>query len=464
MRKYLFPPLLFIFLAACSGNSSKDKKNKPNPPDQDSIPAAPEYSDQELLKKVQEDVLHYFWDDAETNSKLARERYETDNPNYQAHTVTVGGSGFGLMTLLVGIENGYLPREKAVPRLITALNFLKNADRFHGAWPHWLDGNTGKVKPFGPDDDGADLVETAFLVEGLICVREYFKDSSDNQEQTLAKLADTLWKGVEWDWFTQGEEEGLYWHWSPHYNFQKNMKLQGYDETLITYILAAASPEHAISKEVYQNGWARRGQIKSSNSQYDIPTIVAHNGQNGHVGPMFWSQYSFIGLDPRGLSDDYVDYGKATTNHAKIMYEYAIDNPHDYSGYGPNSWGLTASYTRNKDGSTGYAAHSPNNDTGVISPTAALSDMPYTPKKSRKVLRFLYHEKKEKLIGTSGPYDAYSLGHNWVTPRYLAIDQGTIAPMIENYKSGFLWELFMNAPDIREGLKKLGFHSSQHGF
>ena len=444
----------------CSNDSNWDPNdtliNNPQEP-------ATVYTDAQIVQMTQKDALKYFWDFAQTNSKLARERYHTDDPSNDANIVTTGGSGFGLMTILVGIKNGYVPQPEAVSRLSTALDFLQNANRFHGAWPHWINGTNGSVIPFGTKDNGGDLVETAFLAQGLICVREYFKSSTNPAEIALSQKADDLWKGIEWNWYTQGQD-ALYWHWSPNYNFEMNMKLQGFDETLITYVLAAASPNYSINKSVYQNGWARNGAIKSSGSQFGIPLVVNHNGASGTVGPMFWSHYSFLGLNPRGLYDEYVNYGDATTNHAKIMYQYCVTNPKGFSGYNSKSWGLTASYSRNADGTTGYSAHQPNNDLGVISPTAAISDMPYTPTESMDFLRFLYNENYSKYVGVAGPYDAYSLQYNWVTPRYLAIDQGTIAPMIENHKTQFLWNLFMNAPDIRQGLLKLGFHSTTYGF
>lgn len=462
MSKQIFIAVLTMLFLACS-----NKKEKPVQQPSDGSLQENETghyaTDEELLDAIQRDVLHYFWEYAEENSGLARERYHTDEPEVDKNKVTTGGSGFGLMTLLVAIENGHLDRGEAVDRLKKGLSFLKNADRFHGAWPHWLNGATGKVIPFGEDtmDDGADIVETAFLVQGLIAVREYFKESADEQEKGLAELADELWKGVEWNWFTQGEKV-LYWHWSPRHGFGMNHAIHGFDETFITYILAAASPQYSISKEVYEEGWARGGAITASTTAYDIPTVVAHNVRAGGVGPMFWSHYSFLGLDPRGLKDEYADYGEVTKNHARIMYAYALDNPLDWVGYGEKNWGLTASYTRNEDGSTGYAAHSPDNDHGVISPTAAFSSIVYLPEESLKVMRFVYEEKKDELVGKMGPYDAYSLHYDWVTPRYLAIDQGTISPMIENYKNEFLWKLFMNAPEIQEGLKKLGFTSDRY--
>lgn len=451
---------LFIILTFCISCSSCDKKNDD---DGTTTPVEEPLTDEQLLDLAQKDALKYFWEYAEPNSKLARERYHTDNPSVDANVVTTGGSGFGLMTILVGIERGFVPRGEAVARLQTSLDFLENADRFHGAWPHWMNGTNGNVVPFGTVDNGGDLVETSFLCQALICVREYFKDGT-TEEQALAQQADELWKGVEWDWYTKGGENALYWHWSPEYEWQINFKLEGYNECLITYIMAAASPTHPVGAAAYHEAWARDGAIVHGGNRYGIPVIFNYNGSPGNVGPMFWAHYSYLGLDPRGLSDQYANYWDLVVNHAKIQYQYCVTNPYGYLGYGENCWGLTASYTRNQDGTTGYTAHSPTNDRGVISPTAALSSFPYTPTESMKAMRFFYEDEewKSRLIGVAGPYDAFSVHKDWVTPRYLAIDQGTIVPMIENHRTGMLWNLFMQAPEVKQGLLDLGFSSTQH--
>jgi len=217
-------------------------------------------TDTQLMDKIQKQTLKYFWDFAEPNSLLGRERYHEDGiyPQNDAHVVTTGGSGFGLATILVGVERGFIPRKEAVKRLTHSMDFLAKADRFHGAWSHWIDGETGKTVPFGQKDNGGDLVETAFLASGILMVREYFKNGNA-EEKALAKKCDDLWKGIEWNWYTKGGEKVLYWHWSPNYGWEMNHKLQGYDETLITYILAAASPTHSIDAETYYKGWARDG-------------------------------------------------------------------------------------------------------------------------------------------------------------------------------------------------------------
>ena len=306
-------------------------------------------------------------------------------------------------------------------------------------------------------------METAFLTQGLLTVREYFKNGNA-KEKALAQKMDNLWKGIEWNWYTKGGEKILYWHWSPTIGWEMNHPIKGYDETLITYILAASSPTHSIDAETYYQGFTRNNTYLTNNTKYGLPLFVKHNGAEEYGGPMFWAHYSYLGLDPRGLSDRNIkNYYDLNRNHALVQYRYTLENPLKWKGYGENYWGFTASYTRNKDGSVGYSAHNPKEDKGVVTPTAALSNFPYTPKESMKFLRFIY--SKPEFIGTAGPYDATSVHYdNWTTPRYLAIDQGTIAPMIENYRTGMLWNLFMNAPEIKAGLKKLDFHSKQHGF
>lgn len=462
MKISLYILLFFGALSSCSSTTPDGGKNGGTPlPTNPTTPTKP-LTDTEAMDQVQKDAIKYFWDYADPNSKLARERYLTEDPNFEANIITTGGSGFGLMTIVVGVERGFLPRAEAVSRLTTALTFLEKADRFHGAWPHWMDNKSGKVIPFGTKDNGGDLVETSFVCQALITIREYFKNGNGD-EKALAVKADELWKGVEWDWYTKGEN-ALYWHWSPNYGWEMNFKLEGYNECLITYVMATSSPTHPISAEAYHQAWARNGAIVNGGSQYGIPVVLNYNGATGNVGPMFWSHYSYLGLDPNNLTDKYADYWQLTQNHAKIMVQYSVANPKGFKDYSDKCWGLTASYTRNPDGTTGYTAHQPNNDNGVISPTAALSSFPYTPVESMKFLHYLYDDNKAKYVGIAGPYDAFSPQYNWVTPRYLAIDQGTIAPMIENYRSGLLWKLFMNASDTKQGLIKLGFKSGKYGY
>ncbi len=449
--------LMALLLVACSGGDDGYTyvPTTPEIPNEGSGNETPTISDTELLDLTQETTFKYFWDYAESNSGGARERYHPNDPGLNAEVVTSGGTGFGLMAILVGIERGFVTRTEALTRLTTLLDFLEGADRFHGAWSHWINGTTGTVIPFSSLDNGGDLVETAFLAQGLICVKEYFKNGSE-AEKALAQKADALWKGVEWNWYTQNQNV-LYWHWSPNYGFDINLPLRGYNEVLITYIMAAASPDYSIAKEVYTGGWASGGGIKSNNTQYGYPLLVKHNGDEQFGGPLFWAHYSYLGLNPKNLSDDFVDYWDVNVNHTLINYNYCVDNPMFFEDYGEDCWGLTASYSRNNDGSLGYNAHSPANDTGVISPTAAISSIPYTPAQSLKAMHYFY-KNKDKLLGPAGFYDAFSPENNyWVAEAYLAIDQGPQVIMIENYRTGFLWNLFMANEDVQAGLAKLGF-------
>lgn len=425
-----------------------------------------ELTDDSLMTLVQAQTFQYFWDGAEPNSGMARERYHVDGhyPQDDKHVVTAGGSGFGLMALIVGIERGFITREEGVERFEQVVGFLEDADRFHGVWPHWLNGETGEVQPFGEVDDGGDLVETAFLVQGLLTVRQYLRDGSD-QEQALADRIDTLWREVEWDWYTKdGEENVLYWHWSPNHDWEMDHPILGYDETMITYILAASSPTHAIEPEVYHEGWARGGDIRlEGHEQYGHSLPLSHNGAEQYGGPLFWAHYSFLGLDPRELVDEYADYWQNNVSHTLINYEWAVENSNDCAGYGPESWGLTASYSPNEDGGVGYAGHKPGDEQGedrcTITPTAALSSMPYAPEESMEAMRHFYEDLKDRLWGPYGFYDAFSVEHDWFPARYLAIDQGPIPVMIENHRSGLLWDLFMSSPEVQEGLRELGFQS-----
>lgn len=387
---------------------------------------------------------------------MARERFHADNqyPQNDKNAVTIGGGGFGVMAILVGIERGFITRQQGLERLQRIVNFLEKADRFHGAWPHWLYGETGKVKPFSRKDDGGDLVESSFMLQGLLAVRQYFKNG-DGNEKALASQIDKLWKEVDFNWYRNGKNV-LYWHWSPNYGWEMNFAVTGYNECLIMYVLAASSPTHSVPVEVYHEGWAKNGKINDTTTKYGYTLTLAHNGSKEYGGPLFWSHYSYLGLDPRGLKDRYADYWEHNKNHVLINYSWCVENPKKFKGYGPDSWGLTASYSVK-----GYSGHAPglDNDLGVISPTAALSSMPYTPEHSMRAMKHWYNNLGDKVYGVYGFFDAFSETDNWFPKRYLAIDQGPIVVMMENHRSGLLWKLFMSCPEVQQGLKKLGFES-----
>jgi len=400
-------------------------------------------SDEELLTLVQKQTFKYFWDFGHPVSGMARER------NTSGNTVTSGGTGFGIMAMIAGISRNFISRTDGLTRLQKMVAFLKTADRFHGAYPHWLDGNSGKTIPFSTKDNGGDLVETSFLMAGLITARQYF-NGSDATETALRSDINTIFNGVEWAWYRKDDSNTLYWHWSPNYNWEMNLPIKGWNECLITYVLAAASTTSNVPKSVYDAGWAQNGAMKNGNTYQGVQLPL---GQ-AQGGPLFFAHYSFMGLNPLGLTDAYANYELQTKAHAQINYNYCKANPQSVYGYSENCWGLTASDIPN-----GYSASSPSNDLGVIAPTAALASFPYTPTESMQALKYFYYKLGNKTWGEYGFYDAFSLKDSWFANSTLAIDQGPIIVMIENYRSKLIWNLFMSAPEVKTGLKSLGFSS-----
>lgn len=362
----------------------------------------------------------------------------------------IGGTGMGVMAIIVAAERGWVSRESAVERILKISEFLARAERFHGIFPHWMDGATGRALPFTEKDNGGDVVESAYLFQGLLAAREYF--SGEGAEETrLRETITRLWEEAEWDWYTGGQKF-LYWHWSPDHEFAMNHRVGGWNECLIAYVLAASSPTHAIDTEVYHEGWAYHGRIR--NTQGAVRGITIPLG-DPVGGPLFFAHYSFLGLDPRGLRDRYADYWEQNRNHTLANRAYCLENPGNYPGYGEGGWGLTAS-----DNPDGYAAHSPGNDRGVLTPTAALSSFPYTPAYSMQALAHFYHDLGDTLWTPVGFVDAYAPARNWTASTHLAIDQGPIIIMMENHRTGLLWRLFMKVPDVQRGLERLEFTRS----
>jgi hypothetical protein len=412
----------------------------------DSTDKFPQITDSALLTLVEQQTFKYFWDGADATSGMAKERMSQS-------TVTTGGSGFGVMAVIVGINRNFISRTDGLNRLSTIVSFLTNkVTSYHGAFPHWLNGTTGATIPFSTQDDGADLVETSYMMEGLLCARQYFNSASDPNEINLRSSINNLWNNVQWNWFRQNNQNTLFWHWSPDFGWESNQQINGWNEAMIVYALGASSnvDSNAIPKIVYDNGWALNGGIKNGNSYYGVTLPLGP----AEGGPLFFAHYSFLGINPTNLTDAYANYWTQNTAHTQINYNYCVANPGKYNGYSAACWGLTASDEQN-----GYSAHAPDNDDGVISPTAAISSMPYTPIQSMNALRFFYYKLGDKTWGQYGFVDAFNLTSIWFDNDFLAIDQGPQIVMIENYRTGLLWNLFMSCPEIKKGMKSLGFTS-----
>lgn len=403
-------------------------------------------SDDALLDAVSRAALDYFWYFAHPVSGMARERsggsfgYDTDA------TVTTGGTGFGIMAMLAGAARGWLDRAQVAGRIGRIVDFLEVAERHHGVFPHFMNGETGRTIPFSPRDDGGDLVETSFLIAGLLAARQAFAG-----EPGLVAGIDRIWHGVEWSAHLRDGGRELMWHRSDRHPWEaRSLPIRGWNECLVTYVLAVASPTHSVPASVYHDCWARGDQFLNGRRYHGIRLPLGPAGG----GPMFLSHYSFLGLDPNGLADRYADYGEQVRAHARINHAHCVANPHGYPGYGPECWGLTAS-----DSPLGYAAHSPTEDLGVISPTAAVASMPYLPDCAMRALRHFVEDRGAALWGRFGLVDAFAPGAGWVAPATLAIDQGPIVVMVENHRSCLLWDLLMSAPEVRAALRALEFRS-----
>lgn len=399
--------------------------------------------DDSLMEMVQRYSFRYFREFQHPASGMARER------NTSGNTVTTGGTGFGVMAWIVAVERGWVSRTEGVDYMLKLLSFLQIADRFAGVFPHWMDGNSGKVQPFSTYDNGGDLVETSFLIQGLLTARQYFSRSTPEEAAIRQQITD-IWQGVNWNFYRKNNENVLYWHYSPNYTWRMNFQLKGYFEALITYVLAVAAPTKGIPASLYHQGWAGSGNYRNGQSYYDHTLQVGPNAG----GPLFFAHYSFLGFDPRRKKDTYANYWHHNVAQTLINWNYCKSNPLNKTGYSADNWGLTAS-----DDPNGYLAHAPleQTDNGTITPTAALSSMPYAPTQGLAALKYFYREQGAKLWGKYGFYDAFNMGRNWYATSYLAIDQGPIVGMIENHRTGLLWRLFMSNPEIQPALDAIGF-------
>jgi hypothetical protein len=398
---------------------------------------------------VQEASFQYYWAGAEPHSGMGRESTPGD-----PDLIAVGGSGFGIMALVVGADRGFAPREEVVDRMLRITNFLAHADRFHGAWPHFLSGRTGHIlDTFGLYDDGADIVETSFLMEGLLAARGYFTRDTPKERQLRDEITG-LWRGVEWDWFNATpKHDALYWHWSPDFGFYIANRVGGWNETLMPYLLGIASPTHSIPASLYYTGWAQDGNASrkyaTSVDLYGIHLSVAD--PNGTTGPLFFTHYSFMGFDPH-VRDKYADYFVNNRNMSLIQQKYAIENPHHYLGYGADDWGMSA-----VTGPHGYRAyHPPSTDDGTIAPTAAMGAYAYVPDASLLALKHFYRDLGAQTWDVYGFRNAFNQTEDWYSPDELALNQAPQTVMIENGRTGLIWKSFMSNREMPAMLKAIG--------
>jgi hypothetical protein len=410
-------------------------------------------TDDELLTMVQEASFRYYWEAAEPRSGMTRESTPGNDD-----IIALGASGFGIMAIVTGAERGFVTREQALDRLFRIAGFLSAADRFHGAWPHFLSGATGHRLPvFDLYDNGADLVETSFLIEGLLTARQYFKTDGPRGRELYDRVT-KLWEGIEWSWFaSMPTHDALYWHWSPEYSFYIANRLTGWNEVMITYLEAIASPTHGIPGSDYYTGFVGEGSANryaNGESYYGIKLDVG----GGTGGPLFFTDYSFMGFDPRGWRDRFTDYFNNNRNQTLINHAYCAHNPNHWKGYGDDTWGLTA-----VDGPDGYVPYEPTQqlDDGTIAPTGAISAIAYTPELSLTTLRHFYRDLGAQVWDIYGFRDAFNLQRNWYSGITMGLNQAPMVVMIENYRTGLIWKNFMANPEIPHMLQEVGFHSDR---
>lgn len=419
-------------------------------------------SDDELLTTIQEACFRYYWEGADRYSGMARENFPGDD-----RIVATGASGFGIMALIVGVDRGFITREQGLGRMMKIVEFLGKADRFHGVWPHFTNGETGRRMPvFGIFENGADLVETAFLMEGLLSARQYFKGSTPAEQELYHRIT-ALWEAVEWDWFRRTPDgDALYWHWSPEYSWHINHRLTGWNEVMITYLLAIASPTHGVPASLYYTGWAGQSKAAVAYRQDWGQSAAGDHYTNGKTyegikldvgvgsgGPLFFTHYSFMGFDPH-MRDRFTNYFENNQSLVRINRAYCIRNPGHFPGYGENCWGITA-----VDGPEGYVPYEPNPklDDGTIAPTGAIASFPYTPEASLKALKYFYRELGDQLWGSYGFRDAFNLKQDWFSGIYMGLNQAPMVVMIENYRTGLVWKSFMTNPEVQSMIQRIGF-------
>jgi hypothetical protein len=423
-----------------------------------SVPASAtthEMSDDELLTMVEEASFRYYAEANEPHSGMTRE-----NTPGNDDIVAVGASGFGIMALIVGADRGFITRQQAIDRLLRITAFLQAADRYHGVWPHFLSGSTGHTLPvFGMFDNGADLVETSFLMEGLLSARQYFKGDSPLERELYSRITH-LWETVDWSWFrATPQRDALYWHWSPDYSFYIANRLQGWNEVMITYLLAIASPTHGVPASLYSTGYTGQGpdghRYGERETYYGIQLDM--NYSPGSPGPLFFTDYSYMGYDPHGRRDQYADYFENNRKEALVSQAYGIANPLHWKGYGADDWGLTA-----VDGPDGYREYKPfTEDDGTMAPTGAISAFAYTPQQSMLALKHFYRDLGAQVWDIYGFRDAFNLQENWYSGITMGLNQAPMAVMIENHRTGLVWRSFMANPEIQPMLTNIGFSPSE---
>jgi hypothetical protein len=426
----------------------------------------PQGPDEEMLLGLQRETIDYFLYERDENTGLIADSTAPNSPS------SIAAVGIALCTYIVGSERGFLLRSEAMEKTLHILRFFhsshqgpeENATGYRGLYYHFLDMKTGERKW----KSELSTIDTALLCAGMLCSAEYFNQHHAGEEE-IRKLALHLYQRVDWQWACNGENT-LTHGWKPESGFIPHRWQNGYNESLILYVLALGSPTFPISEKGYEQ-WISTFQLSKS---YGIEYL--------HAGPLFIHQMSQIWLDLRGIGDDFnhacgFDYFENSRRATHVQQQYAIDNPKHFNHYGEYCWGLTASCGPGPsvleiDGVRrefyDYIARgAPNDlDDGTVSPWAVVTSLPFAPKMVTKTVRHaierLNLKNKKRRYGFDASFNPTfpCQGPNpngWVSPWKLGLNQGPIIMMIENYQTQLIWKLMRGCPFIAGGLERAGF-------
>lgn len=394
-------------------------------------PVVPSLSDEELLDKIQRQSLEFFTLERNPKTGLVRDRADNFKKGIRPGAASIASVGFALTAFGVGASRNWLDRTTAREMTRRTLEFfLHHAPQEHGFFYHFMEMETGKRA----HRSELSPIDTALFLAGVLFAAEFYEDPQ------IRELAEKIYERVDWPWLLHGGET-LALAWSPESGFQKQ-RWDHYNESMILYLLAIGSPTHPIPASSWQ---ALRRPLGS----YGPFRLI-------QFPPLFGHQYSHIWVDFRDRNDGYADYFKNSVNATLANRKFCMDQASKFESYGPNSWGLTAS-----DGPFGYRAYGAPpgwaEHDGTIAPTACGSSIVFTPKESLACLRHFYENLREKLWGRYGFSDAFNLDKNWFDTEVIAIDQGALLLMIENYRTGLIWKVMSRNLSLERALKAVGF-------
>jgi hypothetical protein len=421
--------------------------------------------DIEMLEQLQRETFDYFLYETNPQNGLVKDKTAPGWPS------SIAATGMALACYPVAVERGYITREAAMQRTLITLRFLWNSPQgekpdatgFKGFYYHFLDMNTG-LRVWKSE---LSTVDTAFLIAGALTSAVYF-DNHTPAEKEIRDLVDAIYRRVDWQW-AQNNGLTLTHGWSPENGFLP-YRWQGYDEALLLYILALGSPTFPISTASYR-AWSSTYQWKNI---YGYEYLFA--------GPLFIHQLSHIWIDFRGIRDEYmqskgIDYFENSRRATYVQQQYAIRNPLGHKDYRSCCWGITASegpgpVTLKVDGiEKQFFDYVPRGvpygpDDGTLAPWAVAASLPFAPEIVLAALNHCIHQAKMTQFNRYGFKASFNPGHPgtpgnpygwWVSPWHFGINQGPIILMIENYRTGLIWEIMKKCPYLVTGLQRAGF-------